>query len=289
MNDLGSDQRSPEEAFALLGNDLRLRIIRVLSEANEPLSFSTLRERVEERDSGRFNYHLGKLNGWFVTRSDDGYQLTYAGQQVVGAVIAGTYHGAVSIESIPLDDPCPNCGDAGLEVGIESELVVVACRSCDDWRLQFPFPPGTVAQFEREALPAALSRWLRLTVDRLLAGFCENCGGRLASHYEDVGDDDDDPVLVAYECPHCHYGARLAADQPVIAHRIGATFFADHGYAPETTPVWQLYAAIDERSIDVTDTGAGPAVTVRLRVDDELLTATLDPDVTLESIGRESA
>ncbi|MFC4360449.1 hypothetical protein ACFO0N_21090 [Halobium salinum] len=69
MDDSAPDHRPPEEAFALLGNDLRLRIVRALSEAGEPLPVSGLRERVEERDSGRFNYDLVKLDGWFVTRA----------------------------------------------------------------------------------------------------------------------------------------------------------------------------------------------------------------------------
>jgi hypothetical protein len=285
MDDSASDHRSPEDAFALLGSDLRLRIVRALSEVDEPLTFSALRERVEERDSGRFNYHLGKLDGWFVTRTDAGYRLTYAGRQVVGAVIAGTYNSAVTIDVIPLEDPCPECGDGRLEIDIESELVVVVCRSCEDWRLQFPFPPGTVSQFDRDALPGALSRWLQLTVERLFAGFCENCGGRIEGRYEDIADDDD-PVVLVYECPHCHYGASVTADQPVIAHRVGGTFFADHGHAPEETPVWQLQTAVDERSVEVTETDDGREVTVRLRVDDEVLTATLGPDLTLGSIGR---
>ena len=288
MNDSPLDRRPPEEAFALLGNELRLRIVRALSEADQPLTFTALRERVEERDSGRFNYHLGKLDGWFVSRCEEGYQLTYAGRQVVGAVISGAYNGAVRFDPITLDDPCPECGDRQLEVSNESELIVISCHRCENWRLQFPFPPGTVSQFDREELPTALSRWLRLTVDRLFAGFCENCGGRIDGRYEDL-EEEDDPVLLVYECPRCHYEAQVTADQPLIAHRVGSAFFADHGYEPEATPFWQLHAAIEGRSIEVGDASDGRKVTVTLQIDDELLTATIGPDLTFESIERRTA
>jgi len=53
---------------------------------------SELRKRVGVRDSGRFRYHLEKLRGPFVEQADDGsYRLTYAGSEVVTAIVAGTY------------------------------------------------------------------------------------------------------------------------------------------------------------------------------------------------------
>lgn len=72
------------EVFELLGNDIRLRIVRELCTA-EPgcaVPFSRLRERVGVRDSGKFNYHLGRLRGPLVEKREDGYALTAAGRAV---------------------------------------------------------------------------------------------------------------------------------------------------------------------------------------------------------------
>lgn len=51
----------------------RLKILNSLAEADGPLTFSTLRESVGTIYSGQFNYHLRKLDGLFVRKTDDGY------------------------------------------------------------------------------------------------------------------------------------------------------------------------------------------------------------------------
>jgi DNA-binding transcriptional ArsR family regulator len=285
MTQSSVERRPPAEAFALLSNDLRLRIVQALGEAEGPLSFSTLRERVEERDSGRFNYHLGKLVGWFVVHTDEGYRLTWAGRQVVGAVVAGTYNAAVDFEPVPVDEACPRCGGEGLEATMEDEVAMVRCRDCEEWRLQFPFPPSTVDQFERDELPDAFDRWLRVTFARMLAGFCENCGGRFAAHYEEIPDDAD-PVTVVYTCDRCNLSAHVGVDQAATVHHVGAAFFADHGYPPHEHHLWQLPGFLDDRVVTVTDEGGERRVEVRLRLDDEELVARLGPDAALESVER---
>ena len=67
------------ETFSLLANEDRLAILKTVVRADEreetPLSFSTLREAVDIRDSGRFSYHLRELTGHFLTHSADGYSL----------------------------------------------------------------------------------------------------------------------------------------------------------------------------------------------------------------------
>ncbi|MFD1647492.1 DUF7347 domain-containing protein [Haloarchaeobius litoreus] len=78
--------------FELLSNDTRLGIVRELSVANADettdgsLSFSELRTRVGTRDSGQFNYHLGRLRGSLVEKTAAGYELTELGL-VVGATV----------------------------------------------------------------------------------------------------------------------------------------------------------------------------------------------------------
>lgn len=62
------------EGFSFLDSETRVDILLVLAADldesgpdEEPgLSFSSLRERVGVRDSGRFNYHLEKLAGPFI-------------------------------------------------------------------------------------------------------------------------------------------------------------------------------------------------------------------------------
>ncbi|MFC6731394.1 DUF7351 domain-containing protein [Haladaptatus sp. GCM10025893] len=142
MNDSRADTR-PDEAFALLGNETRVAILRELADASDtPLSFSALRERVGMRDSGQFNYHLGKLTGIFIDKVDAGYRLRYAGAHVMGAILAGAYEQAGTVGPFSLDDPCPVCGGT-LEFSYEDERALVVCADCDRTTLQSSVPPAS--------------------------------------------------------------------------------------------------------------------------------------------------
>lgn len=64
---------TPEDAFAVLGDETRLNVVRVLWSAGasheyddvddtaSTMPYSELRRRVGVEDDGRFNYHLSKL------------------------------------------------------------------------------------------------------------------------------------------------------------------------------------------------------------------------------------
>ncbi|QPV61769.1 helix-turn-helix transcriptional regulator [Halosimplex litoreum] len=75
----------PAEAFDVLGDQTRLSILRALADADEPLSFTRLRERCGVADSGRFSYHLRRLCEYFVRETGDGYELGHAGSRVIAA------------------------------------------------------------------------------------------------------------------------------------------------------------------------------------------------------------
>ena len=82
-----SDGGPSADEFQLLGDETRLAIVRELATVDEPVRFCVLRERVGIADSGRFNYHLGKLRGSLVVTDDDGYRLTHAGERLAQAVV----------------------------------------------------------------------------------------------------------------------------------------------------------------------------------------------------------
>lgn len=99
--DGGESDAALTTLFELLSDETRLRIVSALaaSEHAHPddpaLRFAALRERVEARDSGRFNYHLQKLDDVLVEKSEDGYRLTPVGRKIVGLV------SDISIDPIP--------------------------------------------------------------------------------------------------------------------------------------------------------------------------------------------
>ena len=92
QSDEGAGDAALAALFDLLSDETRLRIVSALAgyEHAHPESpairFAALRERVDARDSGRFNYHLRKLDGILVEKTDEGYSLTPVGRQIVAIV-----------------------------------------------------------------------------------------------------------------------------------------------------------------------------------------------------------
>lgn len=126
----------PDEAFALLGNEIRVGILQVLWDAFESgtgdngLPYSTLFDRVDYDDSGNFSYHLEKLTGPFVRKTVDGYELTQAGINIVRAVVTGTVVDDPSFGPTRVDIGCPLC-DAPVEVAYGEELITASCTRCE--------------------------------------------------------------------------------------------------------------------------------------------------------------
>lgn len=278
-NETTVERQSPEEVFALLGNETRVAIVRTLSGFDDPVAFSELREAVGTQDSGQFNYHLGKLVGSFVRRTDAGYTLTLAGDRVVGALMAGTYTASVSFDPIEMDAECPECG-AALVVEYEDEHVVIRCTDCDEWRSMFPFPPGTLDQFDRADLPAVFDRWLRSTFERIVAGFCANCGGRMDGRLDLTGGD----PQATYDCRQCGERSAATAHHRILYHSATVAFCYDHGIDVAGTPTWELAHRLDDVTEVVTDDP--PTVRVTLTVEDETLSVTLDESAAVSAVER---
>lgn len=92
MGETDESDASLATVFDLLSDETRLRIVSALAayehaHPEEPaIRFAALRERVNARDSGRFNYHLRKLDGILVEKGEDGYSLTPVGRKIIAAV-----------------------------------------------------------------------------------------------------------------------------------------------------------------------------------------------------------
>jgi len=281
------ERASPEAAFALLGDETRVGILQALGETpEEPVPFGELQRRVGVRDSGGFNYHLGKLRGSFVRRTDRGYELTYAGRQVVGAIHAGTYTANATVEAVPVEGACPVCG-AGLVAGYAEETARIHCTECEEWRNEFGFPPGSLDQFDRDELPCAFDRWMQHVFDGVLAGFCYSCAGRVEGRV--VVDEADErvaeqPAHAEFECGRCGSTARTGGAMPALFHPGVRGFLYEHGYDVRTTPTWALGpASRPEVSLRSTDP---PRLAVAFAVEGESVTAVVEADASVGSVER---
>jgi hypothetical protein len=313
--DVELDGLSPDEAFAVLGNEIRLDIIRVLwqadaahrydevSDVTETISFTELRRGVDIDDNGRFNYHLSQLVPHFVRQTDDGYRLSGAGKRIARTVIAISGTDGLDF-SADLERPCPLCG-APMTAAYEDNWLRVRCTGCDG---QFgdETPHGSVflsnypaaALADRTADEALTAGFYRCMLDNayFMHGLCRECGGSISASVSvcsrhESGDGDPCPrcgtrseVWATQRCDTCGFAKRL----PVEVFAMGLTpviaFLHEQGIdvlAPSLEEIVDLLGndvetAVAEDPFRVTVTVRGESGALEVTLDDALEVAALD-------------
>ncbi|WP_330632152.1 winged helix-turn-helix domain-containing protein [Halocatena halophila] len=172
----------PSEAFAALGDPVRVGIIETLadrdrtkSQSNGPgLPFSTLRKRVGVTDSGRFRYHLEQLRGLFVEQTAAGqYHLTAAGGQVVSAIVRGTYTDHATVGPTELDSSCPIC--SGRPIGkYDNGVLQVSCPN-DHQLFVWALAPNAARVERIEPVIDIATREFFHTIEVAHTGVCPDC------------------------------------------------------------------------------------------------------------------
>ncbi|MDL0124366.1 helix-turn-helix domain-containing protein [Halobacterium salinarum] len=267
-----------EAAFSAVADELRVRILRELWDADDPLSFSELRERVDVQDSGRFNYHLGELRGLFVEQTEDGYDLRFAGRKLVGSLHSGVYTetgGMVGPQSV--DGTCVLCG-SDLEAVYEDQVGKVDCTDCEVTIIQTGVPPAFVDGREDD-LAAAIDGYVRTTSRSLLDGFCPTCSGPTAGH---LAENDYGPQAVV-NCERCGISFSGLAAWVAVDHPAVLSFYDDHDRSVRDTPLWHLDWLADAEWVDG---AAGDRATVEVRLDDERLRVTVTDDLAVTAVDR---
>lgn len=303
--DNGDPPLSPDDAFAVLGNETRMEILQVLSDSLDPLPFSELRDRVGVRDSGQFNYHLGKLVGHFVRQTDDGYQLSEPGRRVIEAVLSGAVTEVPDPEPTQLDMPCPYCG-ASVRVTYETTSprpVQVSCTECAgaaEWI--DPFEPGQIGTLRfspaglegrspSELLQAAVTRE-HLELLAALHNVCPRCTATI-EHSLDICESHDSSDGLCEECNR-RYVARLSSRcrnclfRPEAGNAVSLAlgtvdmlaFLANHGINPLTDP-WGTVLHGAEEEVLSTDPFK---VRYTFTIDDDSLTVTVDDALNVDTI-----
>jgi hypothetical protein len=265
----------PTDAFAVLGNEVRMAALRALltaerqasPDADAALTFSELFEATPADETAGFAYHLRQLTDRFCRQTDDErYVLTYAGREVARAIRAGTYTDSVDVDPIPVDDPCPFCGETDLVARGTDNYVAIGCEACDRPTLTLPFPPGGHHGHARENLPEAFDRHHRHRLALLADGVCPECSApaeaRVGYRDDEAGDDeagasdppdsaDDVPrrPQVAFDCEHCGCQLRSPVTLAVLEHPAVVAFYHRHGVDVRERPLWNVGEEWGERVV----------------------------------------
>lgn len=312
--DVASDRAT--DAFTLLGNETRLAILLALWEAYEPfaddtwdptggnaVAFSDLRDRVGIRDSGQFNYHLGKLEGHFIEQTPEGYQLLPAGQKLVRTVIAGAGFEDPAFDPAEIDLACPHCG-APTAVTYQNQRVYQVCTTCEgsfDLREKHPenvlsawmADPNVLHDRSAEAIYSAVNTEIYHEFAMRTGGLCPQCTGRL-EHTLDVCQDhtpgDVTPcqscgrqpmAVIRYVCTACKHTSVAAMNVLGWAHPAVGAFAWSHGIElgyglrDMETASWLLDVDTDQELV-----GTDPLlVRITFRYEDDEIGLTIDENL----------
>lgn len=283
------ERRSEVSTFGLLANETRLAILRALADAPAGLSFSRLFEATPPEDTGNFNYHLSQLVGSFVQKQGESYELTVAGQTVVGTMVAGTHTSELSAGPIPTEWECLRCdGSFTLEcVGTQANL---RCTDCGTGST-VSIPPSAVESIPTRDLPATVINWYRSRVQRLRAGFCHRCSSHLDRQLVEGVDPEADsptPSMVKFDCRRCSASASVSGATLVTFHPVVEGFFRQHGIDTGDQHPTQVWHELDRSSVR-TISDDPLEVEVVFTMNDETASARIAADGTLGEVRRGTA
>ncbi|SFC19051.1 hypothetical protein SAMN05444422_105198 [Halobiforma haloterrestris] len=305
----------PDEALALLGNEVRAKILHTLSEARggrgppPVLPFSELRERTDGSvESSRFNYHLQQLVGTFVERVDpraeagaddaqpvsemaatdeEGFRLRPEGTTMVRTIRAWSVAGEATVEPFDLEQSCHHCGGS-IRAQYRNAIFAIQCADCEylyDYNLT---PPGILNGPDDRLLErvAAYNRQQRFAFAQ---GTCPLCGGGVDAEFlepETTGYPRGNlrSTIVRRGCSHCGNKDTLTTGEFLLGESEVIAFCRRRGLDLMDTPIWEVeFAATDRRTtVEATDPWR---VTTAVELDGEALECTVDE--TLEVVDRE--
>jgi ribosomal protein S27AE len=246
------DFEATADAFGVLADPVRVEILAALWQADaEPLPYSTLRDAVGLRDSGRFSYHLGKLTDHFVAKADDGgYRLRPSGLLVINAIYAGSYVDAPQRGGIDVGGACPTC-DGRLVGEYDEGMFRVTCGACGDQVFVLSFPPRGVERRGDDELLEAVSVHARAHTRRASSGLCPFCGGAMAVALElDADSSLPVDVLVRSDCGNCGVTNRSSVGFAVLEHPAVAAFLHEQG-VPVDAPPWRFDWCLSNDAVEV--------------------------------------
>lgn len=255
-----------ETAFALLGDEIRVGIVSELGAATTApetgialLSYADLQSRVGVEDSGQFNYHLRKLVGHYVAKTDGGYRLRWPGMVLYRTLVAGLLTNAVDPEvgRFPVGVDCHRCG-APVEASLYETLFRVRCWQCDANYTDVYVPAHGLVDRDHDALVRAIHRRDRPVFGSMVAGQCPWCAGEVSPAIRSgdgalpsLHDTRNLDAYVVYHCTDCTGFQYAPVAQVLLYEPATVAFYHSHGVDLTTTPAWELPWAVTDLTTTV--------------------------------------
>lgn len=252
----GATDPDATEAFALLSDETRLAILLALWDEYDPHSdqnavpFSRISDRLEYDDPGNLRYHLGQLQGQFLTQeaAGEGYELRETGMKLVRAVIAGAGTDDLTMDPTEIDQPCLRCG-ARTTISYRDGCLFWACTECegpspavtdvDGFLSATPFDAAGLSDRTPREIRLASIATARRKKQTMFDGFCPDCSGTVESWLDVCHEHDEDGICDAcgkkyavwarFTCQVCKRHDISSPKTLALFHPAVIGFYDDHG------------------------------------------------------------
>ncbi|WP_158058285.1 winged helix-turn-helix domain-containing protein [Halorussus halophilus] len=277
---------APQEAFALIGNEVRAEIVRALGaeqSGHVVLPFSELRSRVAtDVNSSKFNYHLQELVGQFVTKTEEGYKLRPEGLSLYRTIAAGSFTREASLAPFEVGLDCYFC-DAPVEATYDDGQFLIRCSDCGHRYCHTMVPPSVVD--DQQELLTRVANYTRYETLAVAGGVCPTCLNGVGTEFIPAGESphhagDQLDVLARRSCDHCGETHFMSLGVALLDHPELVTFCHERGLDVATTPIWDLEFASTDRSVTVRSRDPWE-VALTLSLDGDRLELVVDGDLSV--------
>lgn len=274
---------TPEEASAALGNTIRAAILRALWKSpGEDLSFSELRRRAGNPDSGQFNYHLGELVGSLVEQTAEGYRPLQSGMRVLRTALFGVAENPPTLDAFSIKADCPYCGGE-LEASYDGHTARVQCPSCGKIQLKEVIPTTAFEARTPEETVSAFDRWVLGRSMLVVKGVCPDCAGKPETtlFQTRTGEHGNLSYLRArHVCGTCGYECDIPVWLHVLLARPPAvsSFYYEREVDLEHAPVWEITGYGNDARVTL-EAETPLRVGIEFAHEDALLRLTLDEEL----------
>ncbi|ELZ88299.1 hypothetical protein C441_18947 [Haloferax sulfurifontis ATCC BAA-897] len=236
------------ESIEALANQQRLEILVALAERkyNEEaetsaLSFSHLYDAVSCQSTSQFSYHLKQLVGRFVVETEDGYQLTYAGDKVRRALFSGLYESSHTFGPVAVKGACPNCGARSLDAYSADGQFTVDCRECATPIVSDLFPQSIAQERSTQEIVDSFGYGIWAKYVFVRGGVCPECYGLLDTTVQQLERGEHFMSVSINECRRCWFTVSIPIDVVVAFHPVVIEAFWQHGVSLLDIPLWELF------------------------------------------------
>lgn len=240
-----------KDLFANLANETRIEILFALAEAERAegrsVAFSRIYDRLDIRDSSKFNYHLKMLTENLVRRTDDGYELRYVGRLIYRAIKAGEFVDEEVLEPTRIDSECARCGETLTAQYVDGRLLV-SCEACSDIAYRITVPPAALADRTPEEFLRAADQQIRSDITLAANRVCSYCSGKTTPSLSGPTDGPTDNVYVDHRCEHCRQRVlSTTIGELFLSHPLVVAFCIERGVDLTATPCWEIdFCVTDE-------------------------------------------